>query len=250
MIIFLIFFLVPQSVFAAPIIKITISSDMEDVIFDGKWTHTTEWKRSSLDTLTYNEPNEQIKLRTAHQGEFVYILINFISDTTLDFGKDNAIICFDINNDKTTSPNQDDLCFTSILGEKTGTVLIGDATTNSFIKINSPEEFISISTASDSADRYSETPHSSYEFRIPTDFISRQSIYGFYVGVYDHSNDKTFSWPLNVEDGNIQIPTPDSWGELVSPDKSLPEFHLIYLVIGISIFGTIFLTRIKKIPSL
>lgn len=238
--------IIPLSAFAAPDIKITISSDMDKVIFDGKWTHTTEWKRSSLDTLSYNDPNEQIKLRTAHQGNFVYVLIDFVSDTSLDFGKDSAVICFDINNDKTESPMQDDLCFTSVLGKESGNVLIGNDENNSFLVTNSPKDFISISAASDEADRYSEIPHSTYEFRIPTDFISRQSIYGFYVGVYDSENDKTFSWPLNVQDGPIVIPNPNTWGELISPDKSLPEFHFGYLVILVSIASMIFVTRIKN----
>src|SRR5438445_12477598 len=53
-------------------IMITKSFYMDKVIFDGKWSFLTEWKKSSLDTLSYDDGTE-IELRTAHQNNFIYI---------------------------------------------------------------------------------------------------------------------------------------------------------------------------------
>ncbi|HEU04964.1 MAG TPA: hypothetical protein ENH95_07650, partial [Nitrosopumilus sp.] len=53
-------------VWAQEPIMITISPFMEEIIFDGKWTHTTEWKPSSLNIIPEN--SKAIFLRSAHQG--------------------------------------------------------------------------------------------------------------------------------------------------------------------------------------
>ena len=54
---------------------ITISPSMDKVNFDGKWTFFWEWKQTSLNTISYND-GTQIQLRTAHQGNFIYVLID------------------------------------------------------------------------------------------------------------------------------------------------------------------------------
>ena len=51
-------------------IMITVSSTMNKVIFDGKWTYGTEWKQSSLNTISYND-GTLMQLRTAHQENFI-----------------------------------------------------------------------------------------------------------------------------------------------------------------------------------
>ncbi|MCH7647849.1 MAG: hypothetical protein IIA83_04505, partial [Thaumarchaeota archaeon] len=111
------------NVFAEPIM-ITISSDMDHVIFDGIWTHVREWKQSSLNSIE----NDQgiIYLRTAHQGNFVYVLLDVILDTHLDKGSDKAVICFDTENDKNEFADSNDYCFIAILGENVGSTLQGE----------------------------------------------------------------------------------------------------------------------------
>ena len=56
-------------------VMITISNDKESLIFDGKWSNVNEWKQSTLDEFIF-EDNKKIILRTAHQGDFIYILID------------------------------------------------------------------------------------------------------------------------------------------------------------------------------
>ncbi len=51
---------------------ITKSDNMNDVIFDGKWTFYEEWKASALEIISTE--NGSIYLRTAHQDNFIYIL--------------------------------------------------------------------------------------------------------------------------------------------------------------------------------
>ena len=209
-------------------IMITISDNMDKVIFDGRWSHVTEWKRSGLDTFSYDD-GTIIQLRTAHQDNFIYVFIDAISDTHLDNGVDNAMICFDKNNDKATLPNVDDYCFVVTLDQKNAFVLQGGSPlelNDHFKKIANPTDFIGISSVSDENDRYSKIPHPSYEFRIPTDLVGRSDIYGFYLGVYDAHSDRIYSWPQDVfSDSPLKVPSPSIWGELVSPDKSLPEFE-------------------------
>ncbi len=60
--------------------------------------------------------DETIILRTAHQDNFIYIFVDVLSDTILDKGADRTTICFDINNDKSTTAKDDDYCFVAILG--------------------------------------------------------------------------------------------------------------------------------------
>ena len=97
----------------APIL-ISLSSDLDQVIFDGKWTSVGEWKKSSYNHLKFNDGAE-IHLRTAHQENFLYVQINAASDMIIDKGSDRAIVCFDTKNDKTKISQSDDYCFSTSL---------------------------------------------------------------------------------------------------------------------------------------
>lgn len=225
-------------------IMITFSGDMDKLIFDGKWTGK-EWKRSSLNDIDYNN-TVSIKLRSAHQGDFIYLLVDFVSDVHPDKGADRAVVCFDGNNNKEVTADLDDYCFVATLGRNSGSTLQGGSPllfTSHFKNIRNSDDFIAIGNISDENDRYSTIPHSSYEFRIPTDLIGRSDSYGFYLGVYDAYYNKLYTWPENIEDNPLKIPTPSRWGDLISPDKSLPEFNWPILVLLPSFLFIILLTR-------
>jgi len=111
------------NVFAEPIM-ITKSPGMDQVTFDGIWTHATEWKPSSLNSIETDQGI--IYLRTAHQGNFVYVFLDVILDTHLDKEADKAVICFDTENDKNEFADSNDYCFIAILGENVGVVLDPD----------------------------------------------------------------------------------------------------------------------------
>ena len=244
-IIILIVFAIP-AVSASEPIMITVSSTMDKIIFDGKWTFYTEWKQSSLNTISYND-STLIQLRSAHQGNFIYILIDEVSKTRFNKHGDMAIICFDKNNSKATTPNENDYCFGNSFDNKNAFTLRGGSPleeTDHYMKIQNPEGLVRISSVSDENDRYTAVPHASYEFRIPTDVVGRSDDYGFYLGVYDKNSDHVYSWPQEIStSAPFKIPSPNNWGEIISPDKSLPEFPWPLFMMVLSFSLIVFVTR-------
>ena len=233
-------------------IMTTISSTMNNIIFDGKWSFSTEWKESSLNTLNYKDGTE-IQIRTAHQDNFIFIFIDELSNSSFENGSDSAMVCFDTNKIKPTIANSNDYCFLSVLDNKNSFVLQGGSPLGinaNFKKISISSQFIGIGSISDQNDRYTNIPHRSYEFRIPTDLVGRSDMYGFYVGVYDSHLNKIYSWPQNiVVDSLLKIPSPNRWGEIISPDKSLPEFPWPTLALMSSLLISIYFTRSFLIKS-
>ena len=232
-----------QHVCADESIPITFSGTRDHVQFDGKWTFEYEWKETSLNTYHYENDSKTIILRSAHQGNFVYIFIDAVDDESLD-KQDKAVICFDTKNDKNKIPNSDDYCFSTIFGHGTGTAYQGnpDYQENSYFStIPNPAGYVGISAASDEHDRYSAVPHTGYEFRIPTETIGRENIYGFYFAVYDEHSDQYYTYP--VMDHNALMSSPSEWGEIYSPDKTLPEFYLPLLIVTITLGFSAFFTK-------
>ena len=215
-------------------ILISRSSGLDEIVFDGKWTTTYEWKKSSYNNLLFEDKFE-IHLRTAHENDFLYVQVNAHDDTTINYNSDRAIICFDTKNDKTDIPQEDDYCFSAALGSNNFHTLQGgsiSAVNGHFKKIPNHEDYIAIGTESDKNDRYSRIPHASYEFKIPLDVLGRSDNYGFYLSVFDAQSQNNYSWPYNIEKKSIlSIPSTSQWGDLISPDKSLPEFSFSLLFI-------------------
>jgi len=210
--------------FASEPIMITISSHLHEVIFDGKWTSEPEWKASSQDIIRYEDQTE-IQLRTAFQDEYIYVFLDVVSDTVIDKGADNALICFDGKNDKSKIPGIDDYCFSTSLSRKISFAYQGNGIiglNGNFQKIPNPDGYIAIGSVSDENDRYSKIPHTSYEFRIPIDVLGRSDNYGFYMSVYEANSSIIYSWPTEVQQSRIfTIPSPSVWGDIISPDKSM-----------------------------
>lgn len=235
-------------VYAFEPIPITVSGTSDKIIFDGKWTFEYEWKASSLNTYSYDD-GTQVILRSAHKGDAIYIFLDPITDHNLDTMNDHAIICFDTKNDKSIKANSDDYCFMTSLNGKNSFTYQGGHTSirnNYFTKIPNPDEFIGVSTVSDLNDRYTSIPHPSYEFKIPINLVGRQSVYGFYFLVYDGHSKNTYTYPQNLESENfIRVPSPSMWGEMYSPDRSLPEFSLPTISLALSIVSIVILTRMK-----
>ncbi|KFM18078.1 hypothetical protein AAA799P11_01235 [Marine Group I thaumarchaeote SCGC AAA799-P11] len=243
--------MMPITSFAYEPIPITYSADRASVIFDGKWSFFTEWKESTLTDM--GNENAQIKLRTAHQNDFIYVLVDFVSDVHLDKKIDMSIICFDSENNKSKLSDENDFCFSVSLGSENGFIYQGGspfALKQNFEKIYHPD-FIAIGGVSDENDRYSKTPHTSYEFKIPLELIGRENVYGFYVGVHDSYTKTTYTWPENIPvDTFTKIAKPNHWGEIYSPDKSLPEFEIPLLIITFSIIFYLVLVNRKPFSML
>ena len=230
-------------------VLITQSRFAERTIIDGKWSNGREWKESVDDGWLFSDGNGMI-LRATHQDEYLYFLVDFISDRTHDTNMDRAMICLDSNNDKNKISENDDHCFVTSLERSSVIVLQGgsqSALDGNFKRIYHQNVF-GAGTVSDHNDRYSTIPHSSYEFKIPTELVGRHAEYGLYIALYDNHNDMLYSWPRYIEpQNNFQIPPPNQWGELVSLDKSLPEFNLPLLVVILTFSTLIILTKTKGI---
>ncbi|PIN83241.1 MAG: hypothetical protein COV65_04035, partial [Nitrosopumilales archaeon CG11_big_fil_rev_8_21_14_0_20_33_24] len=173
-------------------ILITKSNSMEEVDFDGKWTFNNEWKQSSWNAVRSDE-SIVFHLRTAHQENFIYVLIDAISDTTENVGLDKATVCIDSKNNKSKIFDSDDYCFivqlekrnfiNMLFNKQDNFIVQGDSQEKSFEELEKikVKEFVGIGTMSDKEDKYSEIPHASYEFKIPIELIGRSDNYGFYV---------------------------------------------------------------------
>lgn len=225
---------------------VTTLTDFE-IVFDGKWTDTTEWKKST-EKIVMQDGKQLFVIRIAHDYDDLFVFLDVVSDDVNNAKADKAIICIDSINDKDKKPQGDDYCFQTSLGGNTFTFVGGadTATTGFFRQVENHDLLIAISSMSDESDRYSKKSHVSYEFKIPLDVIGRSDNYGFYVGILDGQNNEIMSWPQNIERGTYPfIPRPELWGELISPDRSLPEFGfpILFAVVGLIVVAAV--SRIK-----
>jgi len=244
---FFVLILVTPLAFAQSI-PITKSTNIDKVIFDGKWTFMKEWKASTLTSI--ETQSGDIHLRTAHLGNYIYVMIDAVPDNTANYGQDQAVVCFDAKSDKNASPDENDYCFLVKLGKQSAVTLVGSEETKKFEIIENHPELIAIGSLSDENDRYSKIPHSSYEFRIPLDLLQRTDSYGFYVEIFDFAKSTTYTWPLIDFKSESEIPSPNNWGTIYSPDKSLPEYELPFVVLILAVFSVIILSSKHRGPNL
>ena len=244
LVVFTLFFILLWSLIPfsyAQTIPISHSMKMDAVIFDGRWTFTTEWKASSLDKARTD--GQPIYIRSAHLENYIYLLIDVVPDTTINKNKDSAMVCFDSENNQSPSPDDDDYCFFVKLADKEPITLRGSNTDGQLRIIQNYDGFIAIGDSSDENDRYSKVPHASYEFRIPIDLLQRSDNYGFFLAVFDFDKSETWTWPGGLEvDSEFKVPSPQEWGSIYSPDKSLPEYELPLFVLAFAILPIILAT--------
>lgn len=234
--------------FADSELWISVTDTADDIIFDGKWTFKKEWKHSSLDQLE----NDQgiLIIRHSHDRKNIYILLDVLYDEVKSNQSDKAMICFDTMMDGGVTIHNDDYCFVASMGSKNPITLQGGSdiiTKANLKKIPNHPELIAVGGFSDENDRYTSTPHATYEFKIPIEILGYSSAYGFYVHVYDNDSRKIFTWPENQTSEKYPfIASPDQWGTIVSPDKSIPEFNLPILMLIPTFFVIILLTMYKR----
>jgi len=230
-------------VFAQSTIPITKSDSMDLVVFDGRWTIPQEWKPSSDEIIR----NSTIHIRTAHQDNFIYVMLDAVTHTTIDNNKDFAMVCFDAKSDQSVKPDANDYCFKLYLGSDKAFTFQGTDQSGEFNSVKNHVDLIAVAAASDENDRYSQVPHGSYEFRIPIELLGRTDHYGFYVEVFDFTNSTTYTWPKEINfESNSDIPSPAKWGLIYSPDKSLPEYDLPLLVLILGSISAIILSSKNK----
>ncbi|MEM2759878.1 MAG: hypothetical protein QXU32_00045 [Nitrososphaerales archaeon] len=228
-------------------IAITIESGVLPIV-DGIGSFETEWKQSSEYVKTY-EDGTKLALRAVHDRDNVYLLLDTVTDSKINKNGDFGTVCFDIMNNGGHMPQNDDYCFLVAQGSKTFVTYQGGSNfgINNFLnKIPNPEGIEAHAGISNEFNRYSSIPHAIYEFKIPTEVITRSNTYGFYFAVYDADTRTVYSMSEKFQ-RYPYVPSPDQWGRLVSPDNSLPEFHAIQLILILSsVLLIVSSTRIVK----
>jgi len=139
-----------NTVYGIESILISISTSMDKVFFDGKWTNELEWKESSWDPISSNKGT--LHIRTAHQGDFIYVMLDAVGDQSIDHISDRAVACIDGTNDKTIIANLDDYCFFAALDAKQEFVYQGGSLLSlngNFKKIENIGGFIGVGTKSE-----------------------------------------------------------------------------------------------------
>ncbi len=218
------------------------------VRFDGQWTVSKEWSEASRYEITTEIAGIEglIHIRAAHDGNFIYILLDVVPDKTNDNNQDWAQVCFDTKSDKSAKPDKNDYCFMIKLGSDIVTMQGNDS--DELVVLENHADLIGIGGLS--ADRYSQKPHLNYEFRIPLEFLERTNEYGFYVAIFNFANSETYTFPPEIDLENSEIPSPNKWGIIYSPDKTIPEFQEIALmVLGGSIALVIVFARKFKVMN-
>ena len=203
-------------------IKVTITSTLHNVQFDGDWTFTSEWKNSSYDELLFDD--DKLVLRTAHQDGFFYIMVNYLTDFTYDHIADHAIVCFD-GYDTSSIADETDWCYTVSRESGNGHTLQGGSPifqTSHFNLVKNHPDFVAHGGMSGEKDPYVWAPHATYEFRIPIEQIGFQDEYGFFVQVFDGNDVKTYPKEFSGKYPQ-KIPSPTKWGKIFSPDRSISE---------------------------
>ena len=203
-------------------IKVTISSTLHNVQFDGDWTFTSEWKNSSYDELLFDD--DKLVLRTAHYDGFFYIMVNYLTDFTYDHIADHAIVCFD-GYDTSSIADETDWCYTVSRNSGNGHTLQGGSPifqTSHFNLVKNHPDFVAHGGMSGKNDPYVWAPHAAYEFRIPIEQIGFQDEYGFFVQVFDGNDVKTYPKEFSGKYPQ-KIPSPTKWGKIISPDRSITE---------------------------
>ena len=205
-------------------IKVTTSSALHNVQFDGDWTFRTEWKESSYDNFLFDD-DRQLVLRTAHQDGFFYVMINYLMDFTYHHIADRAIVCFD-GYDTSSMADESDWCYAVSRGSGNGHTLQGGSPiyqTSHFNLVKNHPDFVAHGGTSGENDRYVAIPHAAYEFRIPIEQIGFQDEYGFFIQVYDGNDVKTYPKEFSGKFPQ-KIPSPVKWGKIVSPDHSISNY--------------------------
>ena len=204
-------------------IKVTTSSALHNVQFDGDWTFRTEWKESSYDNFLFDD-DRQLVLRTAHQDGFFYVMINYLMDFTYHHIADRAIVCFD-GYDTSSMADESDWCYAVSRESGNGHTLQGGSPisqTSHFNLVKNHPDFVAHGGMSGKNDPYVTAPHATYEFRIPIEQIGFQDEYGFFVQVFDGNDVKTYPKEFSGKYPQ-KIPSPTKWGKIFSPDRSISE---------------------------
>ena len=192
---------------------------------DGMWSTKTEWTDASETKIVENRLTAY--LRAKYDERFVYILIDFISDQSLERSGDWAVVCFDTKGDDSNTPLADDYCFyrATRAGEFRSGIMQGNGKGWTIIEeAEVIDEFKARMRYSHLNDPYeSKNNHVSYELKIPIGSKALDEKMRFYVYANDGYYNNFVEWPTNAggKQFAISFPTikdvlagPNNWGSV------------------------------------
>lgn len=204
---------------------------------DGRWTTPTEWNDASETLVTSG--SDQIYLRVKHDRDFVYVMIDVITEQlTTATSKYGTQILFDTNNDGGYTRNTDDLRFPTYAFyenglDKTsptdpanisGNTIDSGVGSEGWRDVPSPSNYQKRLGFSSTNDPYEPgRDHLIAEYKIPLLFLHKNDRYGF--GIYYWSGDTTSTasspkkltvWPPGL-DRNV----PDTYGTLQAAQNTI-----------------------------
>jgi hypothetical protein len=214
-----------SSTFSVQIIAKPVSCPRleNECIIDGKWSYAEEWSDALEKSLNFVVGEGEAYFRIKHDNDYVYFLVDFVSDSKPQV-QDLAAILLDTENDGGEMLQKDDLIVmlmfqtprkaVSAIAWGTGKDRIEQFPEKQFQPY--PEDFEMAVMNVASEDPHSLDPHMVYEFQIPKSYL-KSDIVKFYVMVASDSSKNTACYP--VVDANMV----DSWAELEFSDKTLEE---------------------------
>ncbi len=166
--------------------EINSHQSVNPVTIDGMWTTEDEWS----DAAEFIEESAVFSIKD--DAEFLYVLMDFVEDTSMESG-DLGGINLDLNNDKADKPQPDDFSLSLIHSYPEGTkrwIFQGNGTHwiviwKEDMEIAEPLGIMSASTNITNNNPYSETPHVIYEFAIPRFIFEDAPQTGFTAFVED-----------------------------------------------------------------
>jgi hypothetical protein len=273
---FIFLFLLPAASAEAGLQDPTCWYFIYPVTIDGAWTTTTEWsdaERASMlgygpfgyyynytDGYYYygwvkedfeyygyyyyfggyyyrNVYPYQAYFRMKHDPLYLYILIDFISDTRIEDG-DYAKIYIDTSNNKLDPPQADDYALefhwhgvgwheyferrgTGVAWTEEKGTYVGGTAFSSTDAANNPDFPI---------------PHVMYEFRIPKNIFGTHLTVGLFICAHDNSSGSSdIFWP-NI---GAYEDKPSTWGEFTFSSTPIPELSKIALALPAVILLTL-----------
>jgi len=168
------------------------------VTIDGMWTTQDEW----IDATELSSKDAVLSVKD--DEEYVYVLLDFLADETLESG-DFAGMNIDVSNDKAAKPQLDDFSINLVHSSRPKPTMMyfqGNSTQWNLIygedlEVENHLGIIAASTNVTANDPYSNSSHLIYEFAIPRKTLGNASEIGFAAFVAD--KEVEFNIPDNAD---------------------------------------------------
>jgi hypothetical protein len=216
-------------------LEIISNPSVNQVTIDGMWTTQDEWVDAA------EIASQDAVLSVKDNGEYVYVLLDFLADEKLEPG-DFAGMTIDVSNDKADNPQLDDFSISLVHSPRpkpTIWIFQGNSTQWNLIyradlEVEDPLKIIGESTNITANDPYSNSSHVIYEFAIPRKTIGNASEIGFSAFFEDKEVEVTIpedadyhpaSWStlkLATETEEIATPTESPTAPTPTTTEQLP----------------------------